>query len=218
MNNDLSCPLIHASCQRCKHHNNPEQPCQKLIELCKHTDKFAGISVDCLIHMFLSNPISSRTKPYSCDEIIAFCLLNMDYNMPHIFVPSYQQGYLIDTNKKRSEEEIAALLELMGQDVNSLNSTGLVSLEQKYELEIKTTQELYRLKVLDNILCIIKQYKKFYNLKTGTGAVRRVREDMRYFIENVAAKKGINLNIKKLPNCFIFFAKQCCNQQSNFKQ
>gem|GEM_PF-6370044 len=192
------------------------------MNLCTQAQNHTQINVPCIVNHFLENPNISRQKLYSCDEFIAFCLLIMKINT-HLLVPSFRQGCLID--KPNCEAKLTALIKVMDKKISSRSPKKLVELQQEYEYEkILLEEELVKLKqkdeqmnskiekeielnVLKECLLYIDYYKDYYNLKTGTGTIRRVRSDQTEFLASIAIERGLEWNARKMLNEFDFWAK-----------
>lgn len=199
-------PPLPSQCYRCPTNICRHNLCQICTDFYNHTQSATGIDVIWLISQFLDNPITLRKKPYSCDEYIALCLLLLKKNEPYIFVPIYQQGCLHDD--LRTEEELKALMELKSHRIFSLKPGEMRELKTQYEKEKWIKQKLNqkkRIQVLEDILLFIEHYKKYNSFKTGTGVIRRVKEDIKYYLEKKASQWGLDLSDHQLTNDYVFW-------------
>lgn len=193
--------------------NNQQQLRLEQKEFYKHVKSFTGIDAIWLVNQFIQSPNHPRKKTYSSEEFITLCLLLLGKNEPYIFVPSYERKTIISTLV--SEEEMKGLMELKAHRIFSLTPREMRQLRIKYEKEKTTEENEKRLEVLEKILTFIEYYQKYNSLKTGTGVIRRVKDDIKYYLQEKAIQWGLDSSDNQLNNDYVFWISNAYKQESS---
>lgn len=219
---------VTASCLRCSEHTDSSKPCQKILAMQAKVEKITGIDLCWVLEgiVDLRSNLEKKEKRedcmYSCDEFMALCLdfMTSSNNMPHTFMPYYEQGTPIPDEADEVESMMQAFLEFNSKENGERSTTPkrCRELREKYnkKLQKETTEE--RKKINKEVLHIISCTQRMVSLRSTV--LNKVRGEVKELIELLAHDNGDfkpNLSRLNLSDCVVYikyYMKISCSIQN----